>query len=123
MRLVGKRVVIRPITRDDLPLMHRWGNDPEVMYYANDDPEPHKTMKDVEEQYRRETEQWANSTGRFIIETTTGDPIGTIMYRGLRSDTSSAYTGIYIGEKPFWGKGCGTEAIQLFLGYLFNVFL
>ena len=120
MRLDGEKVSIRPITRDDLPFMHRWCNDPEVMYYADDNPEPHKTEADVEEQYRRETEEWSDSMRRFTVEAIGGDPIGTIMYRALRRDTRSAWMGITIGEKSFWGRGCGTEAIRLFLKYLFK---
>ena len=120
MRMVGKNVSLRPIGRDDLPSMFKWMNDPEVTLYADDDPHPSQTREDIEEQYRQETEEWADSMKRFIIETTAGHPIGTIMYRAYRKDTRGAWAGITIGEKSFWGKGYGPEAICLLLAYLFT---
>jgi len=56
---------------------------------------------------------------RFVIETKDGTLIGDIMYRWYRADVRSVYTGIFIGEKEYWGQGYGTEAIKLFLRYLF----
>ncbi len=120
MELIGNRVVIRPLERRDLTHVFKWWNDPEVMYYADDDPEPHSTMKDIEDRYNRETGEWADSTARYLIQTTSGQPIGHVMYRGLRSDTRSVWTGITIGERDYWGNGYGTEAIRLFLQFLFE---
>jgi RimJ/RimL family protein N-acetyltransferase len=33
----------------------------------------------------------------------------------------SAMLGIFIGEKRYWGKGYGREAVQLLLDYAFNL--
>ena len=30
--------------------------------------------------------------------------------------------GILIGEKSFWGQGCGQDAVRLLLDYAFNLF-
>jgi len=49
MQIIGNRVIIRPIEKEDLPVVLRWWNDPEVMYYANDDPNPYKTLQELEE--------------------------------------------------------------------------
>ena len=120
MQMVGKRIRIRPIRRSDLALVLPWWNDPEVMYYADDDPCPSKTLKELKEQYEKEKREWQQYMERFIIETLDGQPIGDIMYRGYRSDIRSAYMGLFIGVKSYWGQGYGTEAIRLFLGYLFE---
>lgn len=118
--MVGERVVIRPIERSDLPIVVKWWNDPEVMYYANDNPDPHKTLQELEIQYDNEKGEWASYMERFVIETNNGQLIGDIMYHGYRSDIKSVRLGVFIGEKAYWGRGLGTEAIRLFLGYLFE---
>jgi len=57
--MVGERVVIYPIEKGDPPLVIKWWNDPEVMYYADDNPHPHKTLQELEEQYDKEKGEWA----------------------------------------------------------------
>jgi RimJ/RimL family protein N-acetyltransferase len=42
------------------------------------------------------------------------------MYRNYCEDTRSAAMGLYLGEKAYWGQGCGSEAIRLLLDYLFR---
>jgi len=119
MQIVGDKVVIRPMRKEDLPVVLRWWNDPEVMYYANDNPNPCKSLQELEEEFEKEKSEWLESMARFVIETKDGTLIGNIMYRWYRPDIRSVYTGIFIGEKEYWGHGYGTEAIKLFLRYLF----
>ncbi len=119
MQIVGDRVVIRPMEKEDLTSLLSWCNDPEVMYYADDDPEPHKTLQELEEEFAKQKGEWSASMETFVIETRDGTLIGDIMYRWYRPDVRSAYIGVLIGEKEYWGQGYGTEAIKLFLRYLF----
>jgi len=119
MSIVGDKVIIRPIEKKDLPLVLPWWNDPEVMYYADDDPNPSVTLQDLEERHAKEKSEWSKSMARYVIQTKEGKLIGDIMYRGYRADVRSAYMGIFIGEKEYRGQGYGTEAIKLFSEYLF----
>lgn len=120
MELKGKRIKIRPIEKEDLPIVIKWWNDSEVMYYADDNPMPHKTLNQLIEEYEKEKNEWAKYMERFVIETKDGKLIGDILYHSYRSDIKSAIFGIFIGEKDCWGKGYGTEATRLFLKYLFE---
>ena len=119
MQIAGDRVVIRPMEKEDLTSLLPWYNDPEVMYYANDDPVPHKTLQELEEGFTKQKGEWSASMETFVIETRDGKLIGDIMYRWYRPDVRSVYIGVLIGEKEYWGQGYGTEAIKLFLRYLF----
>jgi len=120
MQIISKRLIIRPIEKKDLPIVLAWWNDPEMMYFANDDPHPIKTLQELEFQFQKETNEWKDSMTRFIIKEKGGELIGDIMYGWYREDVRSAYMGIFIGEKHCWGKGYGMEAIKIFLKYLFN---
>jgi len=118
--LQGGRIVIRPIEEGDLPIVIGWWNDPEVMCFADDDPHPNRTLEELRDECRKEKTEWSESIQRFVIETREGRLIGDIMYHSYRTDIKSAVLGILIGEKEYWGKGYGTEAVSLFLKYLFE---
>jgi RimJ/RimL family protein N-acetyltransferase len=32
MNILGKKVLFRAIEKEDLPLLHKWANDPEIWY-------------------------------------------------------------------------------------------
>ena len=119
MRMDGRRIVIRSIEEEDLPLVLPWWNDPEVMYYADDDLHPSLTLQDLQQRHAKEIGEWRHHMERMVIETKDTRLIGDIMYRGYQSDVRSAYMGLLIGMKDLWGQGYGTEAIWLFLEYLF----
>ncbi|MGB9522024.1 MAG: GNAT family N-acetyltransferase, partial [Anaerolineales bacterium] len=47
-------------------------------------------------------------------------PIGDIALMNIDWRNRSAELGISIGEKSFWNKGCGSDAIKLFLKHCFD---
>lgn len=47
-------------------------------------------------------------------------PIGLIDFHKISSKRRRAEICIYIGELEYWGKGIGTEAVNLMLNYGFN---
>jgi len=46
--------------------------------------------------------------------------VGVIALYGINWQHKTAYTGIIIGEREYWGKGYGTEAKMMLSGYAFN---
>lgn len=72
-----------------------------------------------------EAKRWYESRGPnsfpFAIRTLEGDRL--IGYTGLWVSSwasGEAWVGISIGERDYWGKGYGTEAMQLILRYAFT---
>jgi RimJ/RimL family protein N-acetyltransferase len=47
-------------------------------------------------------------------------PLGFVELGGINWSARNAWAGIGIGEKGNWGKGIGTEAMQLMLKFAFN---
>lgn len=114
----GQRTVLRPIEREDLDALWRWLNDAEVMHYW---AEPGLMTRDeLESRYQA---GMAASTGRvhwLLITTLDGEPIGRIGYVDLDRRNRRTEIGVQIGERAYWGRGYGTDAVITFLGYLFH---
>jgi RimJ/RimL family protein N-acetyltransferase len=117
--LHGRLTTLRAIEREDLDALWRWANDGAVMYYW---AEPYKTLSRDELASRYEA-GLGGSTGRIhwlLIVTHEGEPIGRIGYVDLDRRNRHAEIALQIGERDYWGRGYGGDALTLFLGYLFH---
>ena len=116
--LEGRLVTLRAIEPDDAERAHAWLNDPEVTYFLTDRYPP--SQRD---------ETWlagarANSFDgvRLAIETKDGAHIGGINLYRFQSgpEDRNAGLGIIIGEKAYWSKGYGADAIVVLLRFAFH---
>jgi RimJ/RimL family protein N-acetyltransferase len=57
---------------------------------------------------------------QFAIETREGKHIGNCTYYGIDSDKGEAELGIMIGDRTYWDKGYGADAIATLLEYVFE---
>jgi len=114
--LRGERVSLREVELDDHPDILRWQNDPEVAWWMD-----YERTFDLEDIHRSEAEARLEGTP-FLIEETTGRPIGRIGLNGFseRDRTCSLY--VFIGERDVWSMGYGTEAMGLLLAWGFAEF-
>ncbi len=55
-----------------------------------------------------------------ILDRQNDKPIGLIELDGVNWSTGDAFVGIGLGERDYWGKGYGTEAMNILLGYAFR---
>ena len=116
--LVGQRVTLRPIGRDDLPLLRTWFADPLVMRHWGQ-PSPLVTddlfVADLAGRFARFAD-----AGYFMIQPHDGPPIGRIEFERLAPQAASAEVMILIGDRAAWGQGFGTDAMVTLLRYLFH---
>src|SRR5262245_41829341 len=115
--LIGTKIYLRPLEREDAPLYVSWLNDPEVtrtlLFYRPINLQAEVDF--IESAYRGEHEV---TLGIALKETDT-----LIGATGLSlMDFKNRHTsfGIFIGEKSEWGKGYGTKATALITGYAFE---
>jgi len=115
--LIGKRVRLRLVEEEDLPLLVAWRNTPSIWagffnkfplsmagqkaWFANLVADQRKTL--------------------FVICTLEGDePIGTIGLEHIDfANQSTEFGNILIGKQECIGKGYATEATELMLSYCF----
>jgi len=115
--LKGPRLTLRAIRRDDLPRYVIWLNDSEVIEHLGD-IFPF-SLEDEEEWY--EAQRKDQRVLHLAIETAEGIHIGSVSLMNINYRNQVAELGIVIGVKSDWGKGYGTEAINILLSYGFEV--
>jgi RimJ/RimL family protein N-acetyltransferase len=57
---------------------------------------------------------------QFAIETKEGKHIGNCTYYGIDRDNGQAELGIMIGDRDYWDKGYGADAVTTLLEYVFE---
>jgi len=115
----GKKTRLRALEKSDLPKVWEWLNDEEVMWFWGE-PFNTQSLAELEQWFARLQEPAGSSSKQFIIENEEGTPIGRTFYENLDTKHRKTEVGIQLGEKEYWGKGYGTDAMITFLDYLFN---
>jgi diamine N-acetyltransferase len=117
----GERVRLRKVEKTDLPLLHKWLNDTDVMAWARFSPDHMVSLSALEKDFEKELAgEDAERTHFFIEERSSGKPIGWCVMRTWDRKHVSANVGIGLGEKEYWSKGFGTEAVRLLLAIVFD---
>jgi RimJ/RimL family protein N-acetyltransferase len=115
--LIGTKVYLRPLGREDAPLVVPWVNDAEVTRTLL----LHRPMTlKVEEDYIDKMGQSEHDVCFVIAERPSDRPVGLTSLHQIDFKDRHASFGIMIGAKGDWGKGYGTEATALVVGYAFE---
>jgi RimJ/RimL family protein N-acetyltransferase len=116
--LRGRRLYLRPPTKDDIPYCLRWMNDQEVnQYLAAFLPFMEADELEWLERVHKNKER---DLVFVIVDAKTKKPIGLMGIHEISWKDRRASTGAMIGEKSYWGNGYGTEAKMVLLNYAFN---
>lgn len=122
VNIVGERIALGPLRRDDVPLFYRWGNDFFVRR-TFDFPEMW-TLEKATHEYERhavaEHEAFFTLFERPASREIALRPIGLTYLTDIEFRNRTAAFGILIGEADARGKGYGTEATRLTLDYAFT---
>ncbi|HYF82020.1 MAG TPA: GNAT family protein [Clostridia bacterium] len=117
--LDGKLVRLREYRKEDISLKLSYGNDPEVLRYMESGI-PYPTTLNEELRWFDSISAFKDSY-RFAIETIEGSHyIGDCGFNSIDWKNSVANVVILIGNKEYWGRGYGTEAMQILLFFAFN---
>jgi len=114
--LSGKKTNLRPVSREDIPKILVWINDPEVRQFVSS----------VVPTTQKFEEDWVDGLCKdkdnvvLVIETKDGVAIGLMGLHRINWVNRVATTGALIGDKEYWGKGFGSDAKMALLEYAFN---
>jgi RimJ/RimL family protein N-acetyltransferase len=118
MTLEGTKIRLRPISPDDLDSIMEWINDPEVTRTLLTGRYP--MTRGTEAKWIEARSELSSTEVTFVIETLTGEYLGGINLFRIQPVEQTAELGIVIGRKSAWGKGYGTEAMELLVAYGFR---
>lgn len=116
-KLEGDRLYLSPINIEDAELYTKWINDFDVTVNLLSTPVIY-TLEKERAILERLSKDGINLA---IIDKETDRVIGNCGLMEVNHLYRKADLGIFIGEKEYWGKGYGTEAIELVLDFGFNI--
>ncbi|GHV06649.1 N-acetyltransferase [Spirochaetia bacterium] len=114
-KLVGEKCYLSPIDADDAEKFTEWLNDLDVtvnlqLYQASINAENERSFLN----------KLAEGHHYSIIDKKTDGLIGNCGFMDIDNLNQTAELGIFIGDKNYWGKGYGTEALSLLADYGFK---
>lgn len=125
--LMGKRLCLKPVRSDDIPVLYEWYRDPHLMSLYDGIPFVLESLESFTEDYGfwLENDVELELAGAFVMQhVESGKPVGECSWL-LVERTGPDSPGIYqvggiIGPSELRGKGLGSEALELLRDYLFS---
>jgi RimJ/RimL family protein N-acetyltransferase len=114
-KLVGKKCYLSPIDINDAGKFTEWLNDLELTINLT----LYNSIINVENE-KVFLENLSKEHNYSIIDLETNELIGNCGFLNIEHVNQTAETGIFIGNKKFWNKGYGTEALSLLIDYGFK---
>ena len=101
--------------------LFRWDQDTEWFRFLDTEPPRLFSEKKVKEWLEKDLEKPRSDEMYFAIRTLEDDIlIGFIGLFNLLMHHGDALVAIALGEREYWGKGYGTDAMRVMLSYAFN---
>ncbi|MDD4503807.1 MAG: GNAT family protein [Clostridiaceae bacterium] len=113
--LSGSKVTLRPGDENDFYLLHKWYNDTELNKLAG-----WNSSKVTTERLRYNmSRSFGYDPMNLMIDNEEGTPIGTIQLYDFNEQDKNCKLGIRIGDRDYWSKGYGGDAVKTILEYAF----
>ena len=114
-KIIGKKCYLSPINLDDAGKYAEWLNDLEVSQYL--------TLRSLNinmDSEKAALEKLSQVHNYAIINNQNDELIGNCGFVEIDNLNNTGEVGIFIGNKEYWGKGYGTEALKLLISYGIN---
>ena len=113
--LSGIKVNLRPGSENDFYLLYKWYNDKELNKLAG----WNNSKVTIDKLRYNMSRSFGYDPMNLMIDSKGGTPIGTIQLYDFNEQDKSCKLGIRIGDKDYWSKGYGEDAVKTLLEYAF----
>ena len=116
--IIGSKVILRDKRLTDARDDYAWQTDPEL---ARLDAASMLTITFSQylSDYAAELRYSSPARHQFAIETLDGEHIGNCTYYDISKTEGEAQLGIMIGNRDYWNKGYGADAVATLLSHIF----
>ena len=114
-KLIGKKCYLSPIDTNDAAKFTEWLNDMEVLVTL----QLYNSVISLEKE-KNILETLSKEHNYSIIDLETNELIGNCGFLDVDHVNQTAETGLFVGNKNYWNKGYGTEALSLLIDYGFK---
>ena len=114
----GKKTRLRAYRKEDVDAALAYINDPEVKRFLMPGV-PFPLTRADEEKFLADISAFKDNYS-FAIETLDGRYIGGCGINSVDWKNSVCEAGIFIGDQSLWGKGFGTDAFGVLVGFVFS---
>jgi RimJ/RimL family protein N-acetyltransferase len=114
--LKGKKVILRIYEEHDMPHLLKWYNDYELNKLAgwsNSKVNASKLRYNM-------SRSFGSDPMNLMVDDLNGKPIGTIQLYDISEQDKSCRLGIRIGDKDYWSRGYGGDAVNVIVEYAFT---
>lgn len=116
--IIGSKIILREKRADDARDDYTWEIDPELAHLDAASPTT-TTFSQFLSDYTDELDDRLPSRRRLAIDTPAGKHIGNCSYYNIRKTKGEAELGIMIGDRDYWSKGYGTDAVTTLVNHIF----
>lgn len=115
----GSKIVLRNKRMSDARNDYEWQKDPELAW-LDAAPPIDCTFDEYLTDYGSELFFPSQVRHSFAMDTLDGKHIGNCVYYNIDEDQSEAELGIMIGDRHYWDKGYGADAVRVLLNHVFR---
>ena len=119
INLIGEKVVLREKKLNDAVEDYVWRRDTELSQLDATRPIS-MSFSDYHQYPREELKYDSYYSVRLAVETLDGIHIGNCMYYDINDRRKEAELGIMIGNRDYWGRGYGSDAVKTLINYVFS---
>ncbi|MHA1669944.1 MAG: GNAT family N-acetyltransferase [Promethearchaeota archaeon] len=114
----GDRINLIPFLQEDINLLVRWVNDPDVRIYTRN-PLP-RSIEEVKKWLEPKKQEVKTDVDFLIYHKKDEKKIGMVGLTDIQWLNRNANIFTVIGESEYWGKGIAVEAGKLMITYAFE---
>jgi RimJ/RimL family protein N-acetyltransferase len=117
--LQGEKVLLRALMREDLPRICQFNNDLAVELAGGGDPPMPQSLTRLQAEFDQQAARGGRDGATFAIEAD-GLLIGQCGLTNFNETDRICELGITIGDREYWGRGYGRDAVRVLVDYAFR---